>query len=137
LLFHIFFYAGRIKPVTNQVECHPYLNQSSLKAFCEKNGICITAYSPLGNPGRHRALRGELKLLEDPTILEIANNHGKTPAQVLINYQIQQGNVTIAKSMTLSRIQENFNSFDFKMCDKEMKAIHAMNINRRNCQEVR
>jgi diketogulonate reductase-like aldo/keto reductase len=76
-------------------------------------------------------------LLEDPTILEIAKKHGKTPAQVLIKYQIQRGNATIAKSMTMSRIEENFNSFDFEMTEEEMKAIDAMDINRRNCLEVR
>jgi diketogulonate reductase-like aldo/keto reductase len=119
----------------NQIECHPYLNQFPLKSFCKLNGIDITAYSPLGSTGLRR--KGEPILLEEPLIREIAKRHGKTPAQVLIKYQIQRGNVTIAKSMTMSRIEENFNSFDFEMSEDEMKAIEEMNKNRRTCIELR
>jgi aldehyde reductase len=121
----------------NQIECHPYLNQSPLKAFCESNGINITAYSPLGSPGRPDAVKGEHKLMEEPIIISIAKKHGKTPAQVLIKYQIQQGNATLAKSVTMARIEENFNSFDFEMTEEEMKAIDGLNRNERHCLESR
>jgi diketogulonate reductase-like aldo/keto reductase len=132
----IIFNLGRIKPVMNQIECHPHLDQFSLKSFCKLNGIDITAYSPLGNPGLQRA-KGESILLEEPIIVEIAKRHGKTPAQVLLKFQNQRGNVTIAKSVTLARIEENFNSFDFELRDEEMKAIMAMNKNKRICVELR
>jgi diketogulonate reductase-like aldo/keto reductase len=75
--------------------------------------------------------------MEEPLIREIAKKHGKTPAQVLIKYQIQHGNVAISKSVTLSRIEENFNSFDFDLSAEEMKEIEGLNQNRRTNLELR
>lgn len=121
----------------NQVECHPYLNQKPLKAFCESKGIHITAYSPLGSPARPGAIKGEPLLREEPIILGIAKKYGKTAAQVLIRYQIQRGNVVMPKSVTMSRIEENFNVFDFEMSIDEMNAIDGMNQNRRLCIEIK
>ncbi|KAI8520197.1 hypothetical protein Bbelb_034540 [Branchiostoma belcheri] len=97
----------RIKPAVNQVELHPYLVQQKLVDYCKSKDVVITAYSPLGSPGRDFAQPGEARVLEDPVVLDIAKNHGKTPAQVLLRYHLDRGIVVIPKSVTPSRIKEN------------------------------
>ncbi len=119
-----------IKPVTNQIECHPYLTEKETSDFCNSKGILITAYSPLAKPG----LRAdEPKLLEDPKITAIATKYKKTPGQVVLRYQIQRGHLVIPKSVTKSRIQENFNIFDFELSPEDMSTINGMNSNTRVC----
>ena len=122
---------GRVKPVTNQVECHPYLGQAKLFDFCKERGITITAYSPLGSPDRPWAQPGEPLLLEDPKIKAIAARHSKSPAQVLIRWQVQRGIIVIPKSVTPTRIEENANIFDFKLSVDEMKEIESFDCNGR------
>jgi len=126
---------ARIMPVTNQVECHPYLNQKRLKEHCEAKKILLTAYSPLGSPARPWAVSGEPQLIEEPIIVKIAKAHKKNPAQVLLRYQVQRGNIVIPKSVTKSRIVDNIELFDFALSDDEMKAIDSMDCNRRICPE--
>jgi len=118
---------GSIKPVTNQVECHPYLNQSKLLEFCQGHGITITAYSPLGSPDRPWAPKGEVGLLDDPKIKEIADKYKKSSAQILIKWQIQRGVIVIPKSVNPGRIEENANIFDFKLTPEEMEVIDSFN----------
>uniref|UniRef100_A0A182IUH6 NADP-dependent oxidoreductase domain-containing protein n=1 Tax=Anopheles atroparvus TaxID=41427 RepID=A0A182IUH6_ANOAO len=123
--------AATIKPVTNQFECHPYLNQSKLSAFCAKRGLVITAYSPLGSPNRPWAKPDDPQLMEDPKVVAIAKKYGKTPAQILIRYQIQRGHVVIPKSVTKSRIASNFEVLDFQLTKDDVAQINSFDCNGR------
>nr|XP_014093377.1 aldo-keto reductase family 1 member B1-like [Bactrocera oleae] len=117
---------AKIKPVVNQVECHPYLNQKRLKAYLKKKGIVLVAYSPLGAPARPWVRKDEPKVLDDNLIKTIAFNTGRTPAQVCIRYQIQRGNPVIPKSVTPSRIESNFDVASFELSDQEMKILDKL-----------
>jgi 2,5-diketo-D-gluconate reductase A len=108
-------------PAINQVELHPYLQQPGLRRVHEELGVLTEAWSPLG--------RGEV--LEDPTIVAIAEAHGRTPAQVVLRWHLQLGNVVIPKSVTPARIRENFDVLDFELSDAEMERIEALDRGRR------
>jgi len=120
-----------IRPVMNQVECHPYLNQEKLLEFCKGHNIMLTAYAPLGSPGYRRRVPGQPNLLNDSIMKRIAKRHSKTVAQVMLRFQYQRGIVAIPKSVTPSRIEENISIFDFELSDQEMKTILSLNKNYR------
>lgn len=104
-------------PAVNQVELHPLLVQADLRAYHAAHGIVTEAWSPLAKGGA---------LLSEPTIVEIAQRHGRTPAQVVLRWHIQLGNVVFPKSATPSRIAENIDVFDFELTDAELAAVTAL-----------
>lgn len=124
---------ARIQPATNQVECHPYLNQKRLSKHCADKKIVITAYSPLGSPDRPWAQPGDPNLLEDDKLKAIAEKYKKEPAQILIRYQIEKGHVVIPKSVTKSRIISNAQVFDFKLTKEDVEYIDTFDCNGRLC----
>jgi len=103
-------------PAVNQIELHPLLNQAELRAVNAEYGIVTEAYGPLGVG----------KLLDNPTIATIAQAHGKTPAQVLIRWSIQLGNVVIPRSSNPERIKSNLDVFDFELTDDEMATLNGL-----------
>jgi diketogulonate reductase-like aldo/keto reductase len=117
---------AKIKPVMNQIEIHPYNAQPELVEYCHNMDIAVTAYSPLGAAGNIKT-----KPISDKVIASIAKNHNKTPAQVIIRWVLGRGIVVIPKSITPSRIQENFQVFDFELSDQEMEQINNLNRDHR------
>ncbi|PNP44538.1 hypothetical protein TGAMA5MH_03667 [Trichoderma gamsii] len=107
---------ARVVPAVNQVEVHPFCQREALVDLCDKYGIKIEAYSPLARGNK----------LEDPTINAIAKKYGKTPAQVLLNWNAAQGNVVLPKSLTPSRIESNLQSFDFDLSEEDIETINAL-----------
>ncbi len=112
---------AEIKPMVNQVELHPLLAQTELRDYCRKQEIQIEAWAPLGQ-GR---------LLEHPVLQEIAAQHNKTTAQVILRWDIQNQIVTIPKSVKEFRIIENANIFDFALTESDIQKINSLNENKR------
>uniref|UniRef100_A0A2K5N0L9 Aldo-keto reductase family 1 member E2 n=1 Tax=Cercocebus atys TaxID=9531 RepID=A0A2K5N0L9_CERAT len=115
----------RFKPVTNQIECHPYLTQKNLISFCQSRGVSVTAYRPLGG-----SCEG-IDLIDDPVIQRIAKEHSKSPAQILIRFQIQRNVIVIPGSITPSHIKENIQVFDFELTQHDMDNILSLDRNLR------
>jgi len=115
-----------IKPVTNQVEVHPYFCNSDLISYCHSQDVSITAYSPLGSPDRPNAEKGHPVLLEDPVVLDIAEELNRSPAQVLIRFGMQLGLIVIPKSVTPLRIRDNFDVFDFDLSQEQMTRLKQL-----------
>ena len=122
-----------IKPVVNQVELNPYLQQWELKQTCEENDVYLEAYFPLGGEANANA-KDSTSLLRHPVITKIAEAHNKTAAQVLIRWAVQRGTICIPKSIRESRIAENFNIFDFELTSPELECIRALDRGERVCK---
>lgn len=108
---------AHVVPAVNQVECHPYLNQKSLRIFCNNLSIEMEAWSPLG--------RGNV--LEDPVIVQLAQKYEKTPAQIILRWELSQNLIVIPKSVHKERIRENYNVFDFLLEPADEAKIDALN----------
>ncbi|SEC82096.1 aldo/keto reductase [Streptomyces melanosporofaciens] len=111
-----------ITPVIDQIELHPQLQQAELRAFNARHDIATEAWSPLGQG------KG---LLDDPKLAAIARKHGKSPAQVVLRWHLDLGNVVIPKSVTPSRIQENIDVFDFRLDSEDLSAIDSLETGNR------
>ncbi|XP_017327170.1 glyoxal reductase [Ictalurus punctatus] len=110
-------------PAVLQVEFHPRLVQRELRELCEKSGVCFQAYSSLGTG----------VLLSDPLVLEIAGRYGKTPAQVLLRWAVQQNIPVLPKSCQPNRVQENGCLFDFELSDGDMATLSALDCREKFC----
>jgi 2,5-diketo-D-gluconate reductase A len=108
-------------PAVNQIEVHPYLAQDDLRAFNRQNGIETEAWSPIAQG----------KVLDDPVLTRIAEKHGKSSAQVTLRWHLQRGDIVFPKSVTPSRVKENFEVFDFELGDDEMREITGLDRNER------
>jgi len=106
-----------VTPAVNQVEIHPYLTNDEVRAFDTEHGIATEAWSPIAQG----------KVLDDPTIVRIAKNLGRTPAQVTLRWHLQRGDIVFPKSVTRSRVEENFDLFDFELSGTDMTDITALN----------
>ncbi|WP_306828952.1 MULTISPECIES: aldo/keto reductase [Lysinibacillus] len=120
--FHVHHLENLLKettvvPVINQIEFHPHLIQEEVRAYCKDKGIQVEAWSPLMNGS----------LLEEALIQELASKYGKTPAQIVLRYDVQHDVVTIPKTMTPARMVENLAVFDFTLTEQEMTQLDAMN----------
>ena len=102
-----------VPPAVNQIELHPFLTQDELRAFDAEHQIATEAWSPIAQGG----------VLDDPTIESIAEAHGKTPAQIVLRWHIELGNIVFPKSVTPARIKENFEIFDFELSAEEIGLI--------------
>ena len=111
----------QVPPAVDQIEVHPYLTQDEVRGFCAEHGIAVEAWSPIGQG----------IVLDDPVIGSIAKRVGKTPAQVVLRWHIERGDIVFPKSVTPSRVKENFDIFDFELSDGDVAEISALNKNQR------
>lgn len=112
-----------VKPTVLQTELHPYHQEPELKAFLRENGIVPQAWYPLGH--------GDKALLEEPLFAELGKKYGKSAAQIILRWHMQDGNIVIPGSKNPEHIKANFDLFDFALTDEEMNKIAAMNQNKR------
>jgi 2,5-diketo-D-gluconate reductase A len=108
-------------PAVNQIEVHPYLAQDELRAFNAQHQIATEAWSPIAQG----------KVLDDPAILRVAERYGKTASQVTLRWHVQRGDIVFPKSVTRSRVEENFDIFDFELSEDDLREITALDRNER------
>jgi 2,5-diketo-D-gluconate reductase A len=110
-----------ITPAINQIEVHPYFVQQEVRQFCADHQIAIEAWSPIAQG----------KVLDDPTVGEIAGRVGKSPAQVVLRWHIERGDIVFPKSVTPERIEQNIDIFDFELSGADVETITALDRNER------
>ena len=111
----------RVKPAVDQIEVHPYLTNETVRGYNAEQGIATEAWSPIAQGA----------VLNDPAIAPIAERLGKTTAQVTLRWHIQRGDIVFPKSVTRSRVEENFQLFDFELTDADIQAVTALNKDHR------
>ncbi|MDQ1097244.1 MULTISPECIES: aldo/keto reductase [Chryseobacterium] len=114
---------AKVSPVINQIELHPVFQQKELQVYNRENNIITQPWSPLGN--------GNSELLNNSSLKSIAEKHHKTVAQVILRWHLQEGFCVIPKSVTPSRIEENFNVFDFELSEDEMNTVRSRDTGKR------
>jgi 2,5-diketo-D-gluconate reductase A len=112
---------AEVPPAVNQIEVHPYLTQDDVRAFCAEHQIAVEAWAPIA--------RG--RVLNDPEVVTIAERVGKTPAQVVLRWQIERGDIVFPKSVSPARIAENIDIFDFELSGEDVETISALNRDER------
>lgn len=117
-----------IKPVINQIECHPYLNQKDLVEYCSQHDIVVMAFCPLYAPYRNFY---DTNVFNDATINDLTQKHNKQHTQITLRYLMQRGIVPIPKSDKALHLRQNFNVFDFELDSDDMQMIDQMNANKR------
>ncbi|MCU1566983.1 MAG: morphine 6-dehydrogenase [Pseudarthrobacter sp.] len=123
-----------IIPAVNQIELHPYFTQPDVQSTDAEHGILTQAWSPIGGITFYPGWGGEDRrnVMQDPAIAAVAQAHGKTPAQVMLRWHLQQGRSAIPKSTNPARIAENFDVFDFELSEAELAVINALDTGVRN-----
>lgn len=116
--------AASVVPAVNQIEVHPYFQQKALQRVHAKHGIATQAWSPIGGITSYRG--HDKRSFDDPTLLGIARQYGKSAAQVMLRWHLQEGRSAIPKSVKLVRIAENFDVFDFELTREQIAAIDAL-----------
>ena len=123
---------AKTPPTVNQVECHVYFQQKELREACKEHNIAVTAYGPLGSPGRKLFYEKQGKTIELPDLLRnpvvrlVAEKHKRSAAQVLLRFMTQEGIIVIPKSTNANRIKENGDIFSFKLDDVDIKALRSL-----------
>lgn len=115
--------AATIKPSVLQVECHPYFQQSELKAKIAPYGTILESWYPIGH--------GDPRLLNEPLFAELGEKYNKTNAQIILRWHIQSGNIIFPKSVNPQHLRDNINIFDFQLTDGEMKSIKKLDCGKR------
>ncbi|XP_048485829.1 uncharacterized protein LOC105392607 isoform X2 [Plutella xylostella] len=125
---------GSIKPLVNQVECHPYLNQERLITFCKTYDVAISCFGTLGSPGTPADYKspGVKPVIGDPIIATMAAGMHITPAQMLIRYQLERGHNVVVKASSAAHLWENIQSLHCRLTQNEVEALHLLNKNKRN-----
>ncbi len=118
-----------VVPAVNQIEVHPYFQQTALQRLHAEHNILTQAWSPIGGITSYRG--GEKRTFDDPTLREIARQHGKSAAQVMLRWHLQEGRSAIPKSTKPARIAENFDVFDFELSRDQIAAINALDTGAR------
>lgn len=116
-----------IMPVVNQIEVNPYFSNEEVVDYCNENNIVVEAFSPL--------CANKNNVLLEPILVELAEKYKKSPAQIIINWLMQRGIVPLAKTATPSRMKENFDVFDFKLSNEDVKRVNSINKNTRSAAD--
>ncbi|XP_032740403.1 aldo-keto reductase family 1 member C3 homolog isoform X2 [Rattus rattus] len=118
------------RPVCNQVECHPYLNQSKLLDFCKSQDIVLVAYAALGSQRPTNWVdKNAPFLLNDPVLCGMAKKHNRSPAQIALRYQVQRGVVALAHTYEQKEMKENIQVFEFQLSSEDMEVLDGLNRN--------
>ncbi|XP_052583793.1 aldo-keto reductase family 1 member C21-like isoform X2 [Peromyscus californicus insignis] len=122
----------KYKPVCNQVECHPYLNQMKLLDFCKSNDIILVAYGVLGTQRYVGWVdQNSPVLLDEPVLCSMAKKYNQTPALIALRYQLQRGIVALNSTFNEKRVKENIKVFEFQLSSEDMKVLDGLNRNLR------